>query len=227
MRAPVPRASDLGDASVRGEDQDGGHLALKGAVQEGERLNVEHVALVDKENAGNNVGFTFLAPLGNLGVDLLANLSLDLARVAGKESQKALRARVDHVDLVQRDGVDNLFALLELTLGGLHKARLRAHRVVVAAPREAPAKLRNAASGLVNGDHVTLGHLLLGEGLDHLGTKIVHGLHLSRLERELPNLALRAPILLNNYHFRNRENEMKRKKCMKKRKMKKSFISKV
>ena len=44
----VVGAPDLGDSTVGGDDQDGGHVALEGAVEPGEALHVEHVHLVDK-----------------------------------------------------------------------------------------------------------------------------------------------------------------------------------
>jgi hypothetical protein len=44
--------------------------AYQGSVEEGEALDVEHVDLVDEEDAGGNLGLTLLTPLGNFGVDL-------------------------------------------------------------------------------------------------------------------------------------------------------------
>ena len=48
-----------------------------------------------KEHAGNDLGFPLLAPLGHLGVDLLAHLVPDLARVARKQREEALHARLE------------------------------------------------------------------------------------------------------------------------------------
>ena len=42
------------------------------------------------------------------------HLGLDLARIAGEQRQEALGPRVDDVDLMQRYGMDDLLALLEL-----------------------------------------------------------------------------------------------------------------
>lgn len=76
-----------------------------------------------------------------------AHLWPDLARVAAEERQEALRAAVDDVDLVERDHVHHLLALLELALGALHKLGGGAHRVVVAAAREGAAELGHLACG--------------------------------------------------------------------------------
>lgn len=38
--------------------------------------------LVDEEHAGHNLGLALLPPVADLGVDLVAQLRLDLARVA-------------------------------------------------------------------------------------------------------------------------------------------------
>lgn len=46
--------------------------------------------------------------MSHLVVDLLPNLGPNFARVAREERQKALRPRVDHVDLVQRNHVNDL-----------------------------------------------------------------------------------------------------------------------
>lgn len=51
------------------------------------------------------------------------------ASLTGKEGEETLRTRVDHVDLVQRDGVDHLFPHLQLSLGALNKLGLREREV--------------------------------------------------------------------------------------------------
>ena len=150
----VVRAADAGDASVRGDDDDGGERALQGADEPREALDVEHVHLVDEEHAGHDVRLALLAPVGDAQVDLVADLGLDLARVAGEERPEALLARVDDVDLVQRDRVDDLLALAELALGRGHEARGRGHGVVVLGAHEAAAELGDLARGLVDGDDV-------------------------------------------------------------------------
>ena len=150
----------------------------------------------------------------------------------GKEGEKALRAAVDDVNLVQADSVHHLLALLQLALGRGHKLGLRAHGVKVARARKGPPNHRDLARGLVNGDDVAVvgrgqkrrretgrrnvrprlqpplvqgenskggnedaarqglpgADFLLGERLNHLGTKLVDRLHLDRLERQLANL---------------------------------------
>jgi len=71
-----------GVSAVASHHNDGCEFVLNRAVEEREALNVEHVNLVNKEHARNNVGLALLTPLGNLGVDLLTDLGLDFARIA-------------------------------------------------------------------------------------------------------------------------------------------------
>ena len=70
-------------------------------------------------HARNNLRLALLPPLGNLGVDLVAQLGLDLASVPGKEREEALRAAVDDVDFVQGHGVHDFFAFLDFAFGAL------------------------------------------------------------------------------------------------------------
>mmetsp|Transcript_13014 Transcript_13014/g.50886 ORF Transcript_13014/g.50886 Transcript_13014/m.50886 type:complete len:477 (-) Transcript_13014:125-1555(-) len=192
VRRLVVRAADLRDAAVGGHHQHRRHVVFQRAVEVGEALDVEHVNLVDEEDAGDDVRLTFLPPLGDFRVNLLANLRADLAGVAREERQETLRPAVDHVDLVQGDDVDNLLSLLKLALGALHEFGLRAHGVVVAAPGERPAQLGDPAAHLIDRDDVAGADLLLVQGLDHLLPEVVHRLHLRRLQRELAHLRRRA-----------------------------------
>ena len=97
----VVGAADARDAPVGGDDQHGREVRLKRAVEVREALNVEHVHLVDEEDARHDLRLALLAPLRHLLVDLLAHLRLDLARVSREEGEEALLPRVDHVNLVQ------------------------------------------------------------------------------------------------------------------------------
>ena len=129
MRRPVPRPPHPRDASIGRHDDDRRELRLERAVEEGKALNVEHVRLVDHQDAGDDVGFAFLLPVGDLGVDLVPQLGLDLASVAGKEGEEALRSRIDDIDLVQGDGVDDFFADLQLAFWALNEFGL-AHELL-------------------------------------------------------------------------------------------------
>mmetsp|Transcript_3864 Transcript_3864/g.17004 ORF Transcript_3864/g.17004 Transcript_3864/m.17004 type:complete len:483 (-) Transcript_3864:42-1490(-) len=186
------RALDLADAAVGGEDDDGREGGFQRAVEVREALDVQHVNLVDEEDAGDDVRLTFLPPLGDFHVNLLANLRADLAGVAREERQETLRPAVDHVDLVQGDDVDNLLSLLKLALGALHEFGLRTHGVVVAAPGERPAQLGDPAADLIDRDDVAGADLLLVQGFDHLLPEVIHRLHLRCLQRELAHLWRRA-----------------------------------
>jgi len=81
--------------------------------------------------------------------------------------------------------VNNLLPLLELTLGALNEASLGADVVEVGASSEGATKLGDLAASLVNSNDIAGNNLLLGDGLDHLGTQVVSGLHLSGLQGDL------------------------------------------
>ena len=68
---------------------------------------------------------SLLPPLHNLGVDLFPNFALNLSRVSREESQESLGTAVDDIHLMERNGVDNLLTLLELTLRTLNKLCLQ------------------------------------------------------------------------------------------------------
>ena len=121
MGAGVARAPDLSDATVSRHHYHRGQVILQGPVEEGEALDVEHVNLVKEEDAWSDLRLALLPPLGDLGVDLVPDLGLDLAGVTAEEGEEALGAAVDHVDFVQGHRVNNLLSLLELTLGTLDK----------------------------------------------------------------------------------------------------------
>ena len=104
-------------------------------------LDKKEAHLVDKQHAGHDLSLALFPPVADLRVDLVPQLRLDLSRVTyttetknqcsfpsmvgpragltSKEGEEALCPRVDDVDLVQRDGVDDLFPDLELSLGTL------------------------------------------------------------------------------------------------------------
>lgn len=203
VRAAVVGAADLGVAPVAGHDDDGGQVDLERAVDVAEALDVQHVHLVDEEHARHDLGFPFFFPLAHLGVDLVPDLAPDLARVAAEEGQEPLGARVDDVDLVERDGVYYLLALLQLAVGALQELGVDAHGVVVAAAGVAAAQLGDLAAALVDADDVAGHNALLGHGVDHLGAHVVDGLHVGRLDGELSLLgpARHAAVDLYLYHL--------------------------
>lgn len=67
----------------------------------------------------------FFPPLTHFGINLLADFRLDLSGVSREESQEALCAAVDDVDLVERHCMDHLFPLLQLSLWTLYKLCLQ------------------------------------------------------------------------------------------------------
>lgn len=129
-------------------------------------------------------------------------------RLTGKESEETLSARVDHINLVQRDGVDDLLADLELSLGALNelglcggrarsagererearRTHVGSHGIVVSRASERPSELGDLARSLVNDDDISGDDLLLGQSVNHLVAEIVDGLHVGGLDGDLARL---------------------------------------
>ena len=84
VRGAVAGAADARVAPVACHDDDGRELILKRAVDVGKAFNVEHMDLVDEEHSRDDFRLTFLFPLAHFGVDLVAHLAANLARVAGE-----------------------------------------------------------------------------------------------------------------------------------------------
>jgi len=121
---PIP---DSALATVGGEDDDGREGGLEGAVEKGEALKVEHVHLVDEEDAGHQLRNALVNVLVDNLVDLRAQLVRDLRLLGLHESAHhadnvlpALRPRVGGVQVVQRDVLDDLLLLVHLALGQRH-----------------------------------------------------------------------------------------------------------
>ena len=84
------------------------------------------VVLPGKEtHSWDDLSLPFFPPLSYLRVNLVSKLRFDFPSVAGKESKESLCPAVDYIDFVQRDGVDDLFALLDFTFWALYKPCLR------------------------------------------------------------------------------------------------------
>ena len=136
VRGLIGGSTDLSDTSVGGHDDDGSLVAFQSSIEEGEALDVEHVNLIDEEDTRHDLSTAFLSPLGDLLVDLFSYFRLDLTDITSEEGHEALGAGVDDIDLVKSDSVDDLLALLEITLGALDEASLRANVVEVTAAGE-------------------------------------------------------------------------------------------
>lgn len=78
MWTPVLRPTDRCDPTVGCEDHNWSGIALKGSVQEGEALEVEHMRLINEEYTRNDISLSFLTPLSHLDVDLIPDFLLDL-----------------------------------------------------------------------------------------------------------------------------------------------------
>lgn len=85
------RSSYTRDAPVCSYNQYGCGVAFQCSVEVRKALYIKHVNFVDKQDAWDDFGFAFFPPFSYLGVDLLANFSANLTRVAGKQGEETLR----------------------------------------------------------------------------------------------------------------------------------------
>ena len=193
----VGGAPDLRDTSVGGHDHDRRLVALQCSIKEGEALDVEHVDLVDEENTRDDLGTALFAPLSDLLVNLFAHLGLDLTDITSEERHEALSARVNNIDLVKCHGVNDFLTLLKLTLWALNKSGLRTDIVEVRAAGEGATQLGDLATCLVDSNDISSHDLLLGDGLNHLCSEVIDGLHLSRFERNLASLCAASHCLVD------------------------------
>lgn len=129
VRALILGSTDGGNTAIASEDEDGSHLGLQRTVQEGEAFHIQHMCLVDEQDTRDHRGLAVVFPLSNLLVNLLTHLGLDFARISSEEGEETLLTGVDDIDVVERDRMDGLLALLELTLGTLYKLRLPMSRI--------------------------------------------------------------------------------------------------
>ena len=82
---------------------------------------VRETARVMQTHPRYDLRFPLLPPLRDLGVDLIPEFRFDLTGVASEEGKEALRAAVDHVYLVQRHGVYDFLAFLDLAFWALNE----------------------------------------------------------------------------------------------------------
>lgn len=82
--------TNVGDATVGGNDKDWGHLILKGTVQKGEALNVKHMHLINEEHTRDYLSLPLFPPLPHFCVYLLSHLCTDLTSVSSEERKEAL-----------------------------------------------------------------------------------------------------------------------------------------
>jgi hypothetical protein len=115
--------ADDGEALVGGKDDVRGDLGFEGAIEVGEGFDVEHVDLVDEEDAGDELGDTLVDvpvdDLVDLGPQLVGDLgpaTLDKLAHDRHDILPALGSRVGHVEVVKGDVLDDLLLLVDVTL---------------------------------------------------------------------------------------------------------------
>lgn len=195
--AHVVGAADSSDTTVSCHDHDWCLVALKGSVKEGEALNVQHVDLIEEQDTWDDLGTSLFTPLGNLLIDLLTNLWLDLTDVTSKESHEALLSGVDDINFVEGNSVDDLLTLLQFTLWALNESGLGANVIVLRALGKRAAELGDFTASLVNGNDISSHNLFLANGLNHLASQVVDGLHLGGLKGDLASLGSALDRLVN------------------------------
>eukprot|EP00160_Parvularia_atlantis_P016426 Unigene5212_Nuclearia_a/m.15979 Unigene5212_Nuclearia_a/g.15979 ORF Unigene5212_Nuclearia_a/g.15979 Unigene5212_Nuclearia_a/m.15979 type:complete len:306 (-) Unigene5212_Nuclearia_a:346-1263(-) len=126
-RQNVLRSPDRAHAAVCRQHDDRRQRRLERAVEVGEALDVEHVHLVHKEHARHELRHAVLNVLVHNLVDLAPQLvgNLGLARLEQLIHHRhdvlaSLRARVGHVEVVQRHVLDDLLLLVHITLWQRH-----------------------------------------------------------------------------------------------------------
>lgn len=161
MRTLIVGTSDLGDTTIGGHHDNWCLVRLERSVQEREAFNIEHMDLIDEEHTWHDLCTAFLSPLGNFLIDLLPHLWLDLTNITSKECHETLRTRVDDINFMKCNGMNDFFALLELTLWALDESCLWSLIVKVTGPGEGLSELGDLAGGFINGNDVTSHDLLL------------------------------------------------------------------
>ena len=123
MRRDHLGPSDGAHAAIGREDDNGREGGLEGAVEVCEALNVQHVHLVDKEDARHKLGDPLVNVLVDDLVDLRAELLGDLRLLwlhhlphHAHQVLPALRLRVGQVEVVQSDILHDLLALVHVAL---------------------------------------------------------------------------------------------------------------
>jgi len=89
--------------------------------------------LIDEEDTWDDLSTAFFSPLGDLLVDLFSNFRLDFTDVTREKSHEALGSRIDDIDLMQCDSVDDFLSLLKFTLWALDESSLWSNIIVVTA----------------------------------------------------------------------------------------------
>ena len=92
--------------------------------------------LINEENTWYDLCSPFFSPLSNLLVNLFTNFWLDFTDVTREKSHEALSSRIDDIDLVKRDGMDDFLSLLKFTLWALDESCLWSNIIIVTASGE-------------------------------------------------------------------------------------------
>mmetsp|Transcript_49617 Transcript_49617/g.153228 ORF Transcript_49617/g.153228 Transcript_49617/m.153228 type:complete len:477 (-) Transcript_49617:120-1550(-) len=170
-------AADAAHAAVGGEDDDGGERRLERLVQEREAFDVQHVHLIDEQDAGDELRDALVDVLVDDLVDLLPQLLRDLRLLLLHERRHErhgvaalVRARVGGVEVVQGDVLDDLLLLVDVTFGQGHE--LVCLEVGVRGVGIAAADALDGAGGGLDVDDVADGDLLLLDRLVDGGVEL-------------------------------------------------------
>jgi len=141
MGRKVVCATDLSNTSIGGHDDNWCLIGLQSSVQIREAFNIEHMDLINKQYTWNNLGSTLLTPFSNFLINLLSNFRLDFTNISCEKGHEALCSRVNNINFMKRNSVDNLLSLLEFTLWCLNVSGLWASIIKVTATSERLSKL--------------------------------------------------------------------------------------
>ncbi|KAJ0488006.1 hypothetical protein HanRHA438_Chr12g0533921 [Helianthus annuus] len=105
------------------------------------------------------------------------------------------------------NAMHHFFPLLQLAIWTLYELRLRPHCIIISRPRKRPPEFRYLPRSLIDCNHIATLNLILTQCFDHLRPKIIHRLHLRRLQSQLPGFRCRSghrwtvDLDFNNFPF--------------------------
>ena len=206
MRRLIVSSSDLSDSSVGSKDYNGCLVGLECSVKEREALDVQHVNLIDEQNTWNQIRLVLLLPLSNLLINLISYFRSDFSSLSREQSHKSLGPRVNHIDVMKRHSMNNLFPLKNLSFWTLSKPCLRRNSIKLRGLCKTSSKSVNLSTCLVNSNDISSCDFLSQKSFDHFSSQIINGLHVGGLEGQLTHFVSLLVFLyfqMNNFSFNN------------------------
>jgi len=125
------------------------------------------VDLIDEQDTWNDLSSTFFSPFGNFLVDLFSNLWFDLTDITSEKGHETLSSRVDNINFVKGDSMNNFFSLLEFTFWALNVSGLWSRVIEITASCERSSKFWNFTWSFINSDDISRQNFFFLDRLDH------------------------------------------------------------